>query len=436
MVHLIPEELDILAVVGVIVLGAFFVGQIFRRLNIPQVVGFIIAGTLLGPSFLGIVPHDLSDNLTFITELALGLIGFEMGQHLLFSELRKLGRSIIVIVIFQALGAFLLVFAGVYLITGSTPAALVLGAISMATAPAATVDVLTEYGAEGPMTTTLLAVIGIDDALTLLVFSIAAAMAEPLLTNGADIGLMDVLTGGGEISLLEMIELPLFEIGGSIIVGMVFGFFLTTVMSHIHRSHDKGRRQHDAMAVSIAMIFIATGISRSIELSLILTTMVMGIVVVNRTPRNGRYIQFTIEQAGPVIYVLFFALVGAGLDIDALPAMGVLGLAYIVLRIIGKYGGAWIGGYLARTPAVIRDNLGLALLSQAGVAIGLALASSNRFSELGPKGEDLAILIVNVVTATTFVVQLIGPVLVKVAIQRAGECGACELPTLAEIEAL
>lgn len=435
MIHLIPEELDILAVVGIIVLGAFFIGQLFRRLNIPQVVGFIIAGTLLGPSFLKIVPHDLTDNLTFVTELALGLIGFEMGEHLRFDELRELGRSIIIIVLLQALGAFVLVFTGVHLITGSTAAALVLGSIAMATAPAATVDVLAEYGAEGPMTTTLLAVIGIDDALTLLTFSITAAIAEPLVSSGGDMGLMDVFSGGGELSLIEMIELPVFEIGGSIIIGIVFGFFLTYVMSHIHHHHEHERRQHDAMAVSVAMIFIATGLSRSVELSLILTTMVMGIVVVNRTPVNARYIQFTIEQAGPVIYVLFFALVGAGLDIDALPAMGLLGLAFIVLRIGGKYGGAWLGGYLARTPPTVRNNLGLALLSQAGVAIGLALAANTRFSDLGPDGEDLAELVVNVVTATTFVVQLIGPVLVKVAVMRAGECGVCPEPILEEIEA-
>jgi len=383
---------------------------------------------LLGPSFLRVIPKDLTDNLVFVTELALGLIGFEMGQHLLFKELRKLGKNILVIVIMQALGAFLLVAGGVYLVTGSTAAALIFGAIGMATAPAATVDVLSEYGAEGPMTTTLLAVIGIDDALTLLVFSITAAMVVPLLENGGDIGLMDVLSGGGDISLLEMLELPLFEIGGSLVIGVAFGFFLTYVMDHISTRHAPDRRQHDAMAVSIGMIFVATGLSRSVEISLILTTMIMGVVVSNRRPHNGRYIRYTIEQAGPVVYVLFFALVGAGLNIDALPAMGVLGLTYIVLRIVGKYAGAWVGGYLAGADPKIRDNLGLALLSQAGVAVGLALASSTRFAKYGPDGEELGELILTVVTATTFVVQIIGPLLVKVAVIRSGECGKCSKP--------
>jgi Kef-type K+ transport system membrane component KefB len=434
MIHLIPEELDFLAVIGIVILAAFVVGQAFRRLGIPQVVGFIVAGTLLGPSLLRVIPADLTENLTFVTELALGLIGFEMGEHLRFGELRQLGRSILIIVILQATGAFLLVALGVYLITGSLPAAVVLGAIGMATAPAATVDVLAEYRAEGPMTTTLLAVIGIDDALTLLVYSIMAAIAEPMLENG-NLGLTDILTGGGEVSLLDMIEVPLFEIGGALIVGTLFGYALTYVMDHINTYHEPERHQHDAMAVSIAVIFIATGLSRSVELSLILTTMIMGVVVINRTPHNGRFIRFTIEQAGPVVYVLFFALVGAGLQIDKLPEMGLLGLAFIALRITGKYVGAWLGGYLAGNAPAVRNNLGLALLSQAGVAIGLALASSTRFDDLGPEGEDLGDLVVNVVTATTFVVQLAGPILVKTALIRAGECGKCMEETFEEFAA-
>ena len=436
MVELFPEGLDTLTLVGIIILVAYIVGQLCRQIGIPQVVGFILAGTLLGPSFFKIVPHDLTDNLIFVTELALGLIGFEMGEHLRLKELRKLGGSIITIVVFQAMGAFILVAGGVMLLEGSLPTALIFGSIAMATAPAATVDVLAEYGAEGPLTTTLLAVIGIDDALTLLVFSITAAIVEPLLINGGDMGLMDLLTGGGEVSLAEMLEIPVYEIGGSILIGILFGHLLTRAMNHISSHHAPERRQHDAMSISIALIFVATGLSRSIDMSLILTTMVMGMVVVNRNSHNGEYIRFTIEQAGPVVYVLFFAIVGAGLDTSLLPEMGMLGLVYMVLRIIGKYGGAWFGALASRANPNVRNYLGLALLSQAGVAIGLSLECSHRFCELGPEGEELAALVVSVVTATTFVVQLIGPLMVKFAITRAGEIGkAAESPIPDGLEA-
>ena len=415
-------NLDTLSLVGITLVVASLVGQAFRRLNIPQVVGFIVAGTLLGPSFLNIIPRDLTDGLVFVSEIALGLIGFDMGEHLRFDELRHHGRNIGIIVVLQALGAFVLVAIGVFLVTHSTPTALIFGAIAMATAPAATVDVLAEYAADGPLTTTLLAVIGIDDALTLIFFSIAAALAEPML-GAQSLSLGDILAGHGDLSLLDMIELPLFEIAGSLSVGIIFGVFLTRIMNHIGRHHAQTRRQHDAMAFSIAVIFIATGLSHTMDLSLILTTMIMGVFVVNHTPHNGRYIRFTIEQTGPVIYVLFFALVGAGLDIRLLPEMGLLGVVYILTRIVGKYAGAWVGGAVAGSHPLIRNNLGLALLSQAGVAIGLALTCETRFAHLGPKGAELALLVLNVVTATTFVVQLIGPILVKVAITRAGEIG-------------
>ena len=132
-------------------------------------------------------------------------------------------------------------------------------------------------------------------------------------------------------------------------------------------------------------------------------------------------------QAGPVIYVLFFGLVGARLQISELPAMGLIGLVYVGLRSLGKFSGAWLGGRLGGAPPAVRENLGLGLLTQGGVAIGLAIASSDRFSELGPEGAALGALVINVVTATTFVVEIIGPIFVKVAIQRAGEVGQARL---------
>jgi Kef-type K+ transport system membrane component KefB len=181
--------------------------------------------------------------------------------------------------------------------------------------------------------------------------------------------------------------------------------------------------QHDAMAISIGFVLLAVGLSQAFGFSLILTTMILGMVVVNRCAEHGRHVRFTIEQAGPVIYVLFFTLVGARFQIGLLPTMGLLGIAYVVLRSSGKFFGAWLGGTLGGAEPAVRNNLGLGLLSQAGVAIGLALASAERFSAYGPEGEALGTLIISVITATTFVVQIIGPISVKLAISRAGEIG-------------
>jgi Kef-type K+ transport system membrane component KefB len=404
----IHYEPNILAVIGLLIAVYFLGSKAFQRVGIPQVVGFIVIGVVLGPSLLNIVPPELSEELIFISEIALGLIGFDMGSHLLFGELRKLGRSIVFILLLEAFGAFALVTAGVYVITQSWHTALIFGAVSSATAPAATVDVLAEYDAKGPLTTTLLAVVGLDDALSLLLFSIIAALTECLMAQS------------GVPPLLSVMGLPLVEIGGSVVLGFAMGMLLDFIMCRM-------KRRHDAMAISIGFVFVCVGLSQALGLSLILTTMVMGTATVNRCAEHGRHIRFTIEQAGPVIYVLFFTLVGARFQIALLPTMGLLGIAYVLLRSTGKFVGAWLGGTLGGARPAVRNNLGLGLLSQAGVAIGLALASYDRFCIYGEAGEALGSMVLSVITATTFLVQIIGPIGVKLAISRAGEIGRAKL---------
>ncbi len=398
----------ILASLGVFLAVVFLGSKIFTRFGVPQVVGFIVIGVLHGPSFLNVLPLELTEQLTFISEIALGLIGFDMGGHLRFRELRRLGRSIAFILLFEAVGTFALVTAGLYALTGSLHTALIFGALSSATAPATTVDVLAEYDAEGPLTTSLLAVVGLDDALSLLLYSVAAALAE------------SILAGTQAPTALQILEFPMIEIGGSLLLGVGLGVLLNYILGHM-------KSLHDAMAISIGFVFLAVGLSEALGFSLILTTMVLGAVVVNVSEEHGRHIRYTIEQAGPVIYVLFFGLVGARFQIELLPVMGLIGISYVVLRSLGKFSGAWIGGRLGGAPPAVRDNLGLGLLTQGGVAIGLALASASRFSKLGPEGAALGALIINVITATTFVVEIIGPIFVKRAIQRAGEVGKAKL---------
>jgi Kef-type K+ transport system membrane component KefB len=395
---------NVLSTIGLLLIVSYLGSRLFQRFGIPQVVGFIVLGVLHGPSFLNVIPISLSNEFLFISEIALGLIGFDMGSHLNLSRIRRLGKSIIFILIFEAFGAFALVFLGVFALTRSSHTALIFGALASATAPAATVDVLAEYDAKGPLTTTLLAVVGLDDALSLVLYSIASAFT------------VAIISGGEAPTALELLELPLIEIGGSLLTGLALGHILDQILRRL-----KGH--HDAMAVSVGFVLLAAGFSIALDFSLILTTMIIGMVVVNSSPEHGRRIRYTIEQAGPVIYVLFFTLVGARFQINTLPAMGLLGLAYVLLRSSGKFFGAWLGGTIGGAVPAVRDNLGFGLLSQAGVAIGLALASASRFSKLGEEGAALGSLVINVITATTFLVQIIGPIFVKFAIHRAGEIG-------------
>jgi len=397
-------ELDILAIIGLVIVTAYLGSRGVRRAGVPQVVGFILVGVFLGTSFLNIIPLSLARELDFVTEIALGLIGFDMGSHLQWREIRRLGRSILVILVAQGIGTFLLVAFGVYLLTGQMPLALILGALASATAPAATVDVLAEYRADGPLTTTLLAVVGLDDALSLLLFSLAMAIAEPLLAQ----------TGG--VSLAQLVSLPVIEIGGALLLGLVVGL-------PFQWSLERLKKGHAVCGFIVGTVILVAGLAKSLGVSLILAEMTMGIVIANLKSDNSQYAHCVVERVGPLAYILFFVLVGARFQIALLPQMGLLGLVYLLLRLGGKFGGAWLGGWLSKTPPVVRDNLGLGLLSQAGVAIGLAISAADRFAAYGPAGVVLGQAILNVITATTFVVQIVGPIMVKVAITRAGEVG-------------
>ncbi len=216
-------DLDILTIIGTLIVLAYLGSKGLSRLGFPQVVGFILVGVFLGSSFLNLIPLSLTKELGFISEIALGLIGFEMGSRLHIDELLSEGRTILLILIGEVLGAFLLVTAGVYLLTGSNYTSLIFGALATATAPAATVDVLAEYRAKGPLTTTLLAVVGLDDALALLLFSIVSTIATVMLI------------GSGQISWIEIIKLPLQEIIGAVVIGLIFGITMHWILERLKK---------------------------------------------------------------------------------------------------------------------------------------------------------------------------------------------------------
>jgi Kef-type K+ transport system membrane component KefB len=395
-------ELDILSLIGLIIICAYLASKGIQRLGVPQVVGFILVGVLLGSSFLNVVPLALVRELAFVSEIALALIGFDMGSHLQFRELRRLGGSILAVLLCEGVGAFLLVASGIYVLTRSLPMALVFGALASATAPAATVDVIHEYRAEGPLTTTLLAVVGMDDALSLLLFSVAATIAE------------SQLAGVAEISLAPVLYLSLQEIGGALLLGIVLGLPFQELLNRLDH-------EHAVYGFIVGVVVFVAGLANSLGVSLILALMTMGVVVANVRGDNSLYVRRVLERVGPVVYMLFFALVGARLQLSLLPAMGLLGLVYLAMRTAGKLGGAWFGGLCGRADPRVRNYLGFGLLSQAGVAIGLALATAHRFDCYGEAGSTLGTTVINVITATTFIVQVVGPISLKFALGRAGE---------------
>ncbi|NQT34919.1 cation:proton antiporter [bacterium] len=391
--------MQLLLIIGLTLLLGQVGASLLRRIKIPQVVGYILMGVLLGKSVFGLLePKELE----MVTSIALGLIGYTIGSQLRISQLRKLGRSILMISFFEAFSAFMLVTLAVWLITGKLYQGLIFGALASATAPAATIDVLEEYRCRGTLTTTIYAVVGIDDGIALIIYSIASSFAVMLYQPEAGVGLA--------ASLIE----PIRELGGSILFGAILGVIFARILSFFSLHGER-------LSVTLAIVFVGCGLSEQFHLSLIMTNMVIGIVVGNMVPRQSRRLSEIITGFTPPVYILFFALVGARLDISLLPLMGPLGLIYIIARAVGKFGGSYLGARLSNAEAVVRKYLGLALFSQAGVAIGLAIAASSDFARVGPEGEKFGNLVINTITATTFVVQMIGPSLTRLAVFKAGE---------------
>lgn len=393
--------MDLLLLFGLAALLGWVGGRLTRWLNIPRVVGYILMGVLLGNSLFDLIPLELVTNLAPLTDFALALIGFMIGGELKRSVFERFGKQMVLIMLAEGLGAFVLVTALITAFTGQVSLGMLLGALSSATAPAATVDVLWEYKARGPLTTTILGIVALDDGLALILYGFAIAFARSLLEGQA----LSLQTG-----LLE----PLVEIVGSLVLGLLVGWALTGLLRRV-------QDRDELLVLLVGAVLLVAGVAHWIGLSLILAEMALGVTLTNLAPNSSRKAFEIVKGITPPIYVLFFILVGARLQVGLLPQMGLMGLLYVVGRTVGKMSGAWLGGTAVRAAATVRHYLGFALFSQAGVAVGLALAIAQEFSRAGPHAQEVGTLVVNVIAATTFLVQIVGPPFVKFAISRAGE---------------
>lgn len=398
---------NILFLFGFALIAGIIGSRYFKKLKIPQVVAFIIIGIGLGHSGLNIINDQLISELEPFNYFALGLIGFMIGGELKLEILRKYGKQFLSILLFEGLSAFFIVailvgFASFFIthnINMSIALGLVLGAIASATAPAATTDVLWEYKSKGPLSTTILGIVALDDALALLLFAFSSVIAVKL-------------TGGSEgESIIKVILHPIYEIGGALAIGVSGAFFLSKAVKKLSE-HDK------ILAFSLGTVLIVLGLSIACKFDMLLASMSMGAVLINILPKKSGDLFELVSDFTPPIYVLFFVLVGAKLHIDNLSPMAmILTFSYILGRTIGKMVGAYTGAKISGAPKSVVKNLPLCLFSQAGVAIGLSIVASHIFDS------DFGNTIVVVVTTSTFVVQLIGPICTRLAIQRANETG-------------
>ncbi|MBN2017567.1 MAG: cation:proton antiporter [Candidatus Cloacimonetes bacterium] len=388
---------------GISLIAALIFSNGAKLLKSPLIVGYIIAGALLGPSVFNFISYEQIRSLEIINVVTLSLIGFGIGGALRWSEIKKLGKVIIYTLFFESFGAFFFVSIALSLLLKSIPLGLIFGALAVATAPAATVEVVREYKAKGTLTTTLYAIVGLDDILALVIYIIIMPVALIFL------GDVHTSTASSILSALGTAGLEMFL---SVIIGVAIGFLMMLVSQRIH---DRVK----LLIFSLGIILLNCGIAEILKLSPILLNMAMGIVVINSKPINARKIFTALGDWSPPIYVWFFVLVGARLDLSLLIKFGLLAIVYILARSSGKWVGAYVGGSLSHATEPVRKYLGFCLLDQAGVAIGLALAASKTLENLGMS--LYANQIISTVTATTFLVMLVGPIFLKWALFKSGE---------------
>ncbi len=395
--------MNILLVIGIIILLGMVAGRVMRKLNMPQVMGYIIIGVILGESFHGMLSGPITDSFRPVISLALGIIGFMIGAEIQFDRFKRYSRSIYTILFAETFFTFFLVAGAVIALTGKTYMGLILGALASATAPAATYSVLGEYKARGPVTTTTLSIVALDDALALLIYAVAIVFARTIIMRES-------------APLAKTLMVPLIQITISILIGAISGFAL-------HKISEKVRSREHMLPSALGTIILVVGLSIYFKVDPILASMVLGAAVSNLQSSENREMFDLIKRFSPPIFILFFVLVGARLDATILMRKGVLILAlvYILSRSAGKFAGSFLGGKLSGARPAVTKYLGFCLFDQAGVAVGLAIATYSAFSVIGGEAEMAGLMIINIITATTFLLQLAAPPMIKLGIKLADE---------------
>lgn len=378
---------------GIAMVAGLVLSRVVKKLRLPNVTGYLIAGLLIGPCVLGLVPQAALDKLNIITTIALGFIAFSIGGEFKLSSIRAIGKNVIIITLFQSIMAAALVDIVLCLCGFNVSESIILGAIATATAPAATLMVVRQYKAKGELTNTLLPVVAMDDAVGLIVFAVSSAIA-------------DTLASGAQPSVYTMAIAPLIEIALSLLSGGLLGFFISLSMRFFHSRANK-------MCICIAGVVLGVAIAQQFGLSDLLVCMSVGAVFANLR-NDALEVMDVCDGWTPPLFMLFFVISGAELDVGALPTVGLLGVLYIVVRSFGKYFGAYLGSVVVKASPNIRKYLGITLLPQAGVAIGMAQMVLTQLPQFGAR-------IQAVVLSATLIYELVGPVATKIALTKAGE---------------
>ncbi|MDO4778564.1 MAG: cation:proton antiporter [Tissierellia bacterium] len=387
--------MEILFYLAIVMLSGLIFARLVGYIKLPDVTGYLIAGILIGPSVLKLVPIESVKSMELISQVALGIIAYITGIELKFSAIKKSGKGIIIVTFFEVLAAFLFVaIPMIYVFNQSVAFSIVLGAIATATAPAATLMVIKQYRAKGPVVDTLIPVVALDDGFCIMLFGVCITVAKSLLT-------------GASLSFMSMVVHPSIEIFGALLLGFVFGIITILILTRFENTGS-------LTTYILATIFILTYLSVRFKFSSLLVMLSYGSTISNLSNQYHKAVN-AVEGLTAPIFLSFFVISGADLDLSVVSSVGLIGAAYIVFRIFGKVVGTYYSAKACKMPETVYKWLGFTLIPQAGVAIGLALLSSQILPE--PYGTQIRTIIL----AATIFYEIVGPVGTKISLKKAGE---------------
>jgi len=381
---------------GLILLFGFAGAKLIRRLKIPSITAYLLLGILVGPHAFNLVSKGILASSGLISNIVLGFIAFSIGQNFLFATFKKIGKPVLFISISEAGTTCLLVtLAFLFILKQPFYIAFLFGAVASATAPAATTMVVREYRARGSFTDTLLGTVAIDDAWCLIISAVALAILKVAAFHTMANALMS-----------KVVFYALLEVIAAFILGSVLALVVSYFSKHT-------KTTEELLIYTMGFLFLNIGLSINFNLSVLLSCMSMGAVLVNTNKVSFKFFD-ALRGIDSPFYILFFVLAGANLEIGLLKALGFIGVFYIISRSLGKIAGAYLGGVISNASYSMKRYMGLALLPQAGVALGIALIAKANFPQIGE-------MVFSTIVATTIIYELIGPSFTKFALRKAGE---------------
>jgi Kef-type K+ transport system membrane component KefB len=383
-------ELYELFSVGMVILLGLLGGKLAHKLHVPKVTGYMLTGLIFGPSVIGFISAETLSDIHILNEIALGLILFAIGGEIQLTHLRAMGKKVIFIGLAESFGALILVFCITWAITGDPALATLLGAVSMATAPGVTLLVIREYKSAGPLTDTLLAVVALNNVVCLVVFRFTFALYSLLAGDPV----------GG----------TLFVLFKELVIAVATGGAIAVIITYWEQNIDD---LSELLLVIVGGLLLGIGLAKTLGISQLLVCLIIG-AVTNNMSMMHRLVYAELRQTEMPFYIAFFVLSGASLHVDALSHLGLLGLAYLVARPLGKAAGSYLAARKSGADPVVRRYLGPALLPQAGVAIGMAMTVMEARPDIGQ-------IISTVILSSVIVYETVGPYVTKLALTRAGE---------------